>query len=58
MSSNDLLAGDELNQFRLVRFQVYNWGTFSNLHDIAISQEGHLFIGGSGEQGGAFPVRA
>ncbi len=48
MSSNDLLAGDELNQFRLVRFQVYNWGTFSNLHDIAISQEGHLFIGGSG----------
>ncbi|HIU84446.1 MAG TPA: ATP-binding protein [Candidatus Aphodousia gallistercoris] len=44
----DLFAGDPIDQFRLVRFQVYNWGTFSGLHDIPIAREGHLFIGGSG----------
>lgn len=45
---DDLFAGAEDNQFRMVRFQLFNWGTFSGLHDIAISPEGHLFIGGSG----------
>lgn len=45
---NDLFAGAQDNQFRMVRFQLFNWGTFSGLHDIAISPEGHLFIGGSG----------
>ena len=45
---NDLFAGAEDNQFRMIRFQLFNWGTFSGLHDIAISPEGHLFIGGSG----------
>ena len=45
---NDLFAGAADNQFRMVRFQLFNWGTFSGLHDIAISEKGHLFIGGSG----------
>ena len=35
-------------QFRAYRLQVYNWGTFSNLHDIPISERGSLFIGRSG----------
>ncbi len=47
-SSISLFAGEAAEQFRLVRFQLYNWGTFSGLHDIAISPEGQLFIGGSG----------
>lgn len=45
---DDLFAGAADNQFRMVRFQLFNWGTFSGLHDIAISEKGHLFIGGSG----------
>ena len=45
---SDLFAGAADNQFRMVRFQLFNWGTFSGLHDIAISEKGHLFIGGSG----------
>ena len=44
----DLFAGDCTEQFRMVRFQLFNWGTFSGLHDIPIAKEGHLFIGGSG----------
>lgn len=35
-------------QFRMTRLQVYNWGTFSNLHDVPISERGFLFVGGSG----------
>jgi uncharacterized protein YPO0396 len=35
-------------QFRMARLQVYNWGTFSGLHDIAISERGFLFVGRSG----------
>ncbi|MCL2479909.1 MAG: AAA family ATPase, partial [Treponema sp.] len=35
-------------QFRIHRLQVYNWGTFSNLHDIPISEQGFMFIGRSG----------
>lgn len=35
-------------QFRMKRLQVYNWGTFSGLHDVAISERGFLFIGRSG----------
>lgn len=35
-------------QFRMVRLQVLNWGTFQNLHDIAISVKGFLFTGNSG----------
>ena len=46
--TDSLFQGDAIEQFRMRRFQVFNWGTFSGLHDIAISSEGHLFIGGSG----------
>lgn len=35
-------------QFRLCRFQVYNWGTFSGLHTIPIAEQGFLFVGRSG----------
>lgn len=35
-------------QFRMVRLQVYNWGTFSGLHDIPIAERGFLFVGRSG----------
>ena len=35
-------------QFRMTRLQVYNWGTFSELHDIPISERGFLFVGRSG----------
>lgn len=40
-------AGDH-EQFRLDRFQVFNWGTFSDLVDIAITEKGFLFVGPSG----------
>ncbi|OSI14727.1 ATP-binding protein [Neisseria dentiae] len=35
-------------QFRMAHLQVYNWGTFSGLHDIPISERGFLFVGRSG----------
>lgn len=35
-------------QFRMTRLQVYNWGTFSGLHDVPISARGFLFVGRSG----------
>lgn len=35
-------------QFRMTRLQVFNWGTFSGLHDIPISERGFLFVGRSG----------
>ena len=35
-------------QFRMSRLQIYNWGTFSNMHDIPISEQGFLFVGRSG----------
>src|SRR5580698_4023910 len=35
-------------QFRIHRLQVFNWGTFSALHDIPISERGFLFVGRSG----------
>ena len=35
-------------QFRISRLQVYNWGTFSGLHDIPVSKRGFLFVGRSG----------
>lgn len=42
----DMLLARE--QFRMSRLQVYNWGTFSELHDIPISERGFLFVGRSG----------
>src|SRR5688572_6741377 len=35
-------------QFRLVRIQTFNWGTFSGLHDFTIPERGYLFVGPSG----------
>jgi uncharacterized protein YPO0396 len=35
-------------QFRMSRLQVFNWGTFSGLHDIPIAERGFLFVGRSG----------
>lgn len=35
-------------QFRMDRLQVFNWGTFSGLHDIPVSERGFLFVGPSG----------
>ena len=35
-------------QWRIKRLQVFNWGTFSNIHDIPISTTGFLFVGASG----------
>jgi uncharacterized protein YPO0396 len=38
----------ETDQFRMRRLQVFNWGTFSALHDIPIAERGFLFVGPSG----------
>ncbi|HWJ93835.1 MAG TPA: ATP-binding protein, partial [Telluria sp.] len=35
-------------QFRMHRLQVFNWGTFSDLHDVPISERGFLIVGRSG----------
>jgi len=35
-------------QFRMHRLQVYNWGTFSGLHEVPISERGFLIVGRSG----------
>ncbi len=35
-------------QFRMTRLQVFNWGTFSDLHDVPISEKGFLIVGRSG----------
>ena len=35
-------------QFRMARLQVFNWGTFSGVHDIPIQEQGFLFVGRSG----------
>ncbi|MDN4053508.1 ATP-binding protein [Massilia sp. YIM B02763] len=40
------LSADE--QFRMTRLQVFNWGTFSDLHDIPVSKRGFLIVGRSG----------
>lgn len=45
IQQQNLFAPD---QFRISRLQVFNWGTFSNLHDIPISERGFLFVGRSG----------
>jgi uncharacterized protein YPO0396 len=48
---NDALAPHALaarEQFRMHRLQVYNWGTFSELHEVPISERGFLIVGRSG----------
>jgi uncharacterized protein YPO0396 len=39
---------DSLAQFRITKLQVYNWGTFSDVHDIPVARRGFLFVGRSG----------
>lgn len=41
-------AATSAEQFRVCRLQIYNWGTFSDLHDIPIAERGFLFVGRSG----------
>lgn len=36
------------DQFRLVKMQLFNWGTFSKVQDFTISPKGWLFAGPSG----------
>ena len=38
----------KMESFQLVRMQVFNWGTYSGLHDIEVHAKGHLIIGRSG----------
>jgi uncharacterized protein YPO0396 len=35
-------------QFRLLRIQAYNWGTFDGLVDVNVAPAGYLFVGPSG----------
>ena len=46
----DLLAADSerREQMRLSRLTLFNWGTFSGLHEIPIAPQGFLFVGRSG----------
>lgn len=41
-------AAEERLQFRLERMQLFNWGTFADLHSIPVSRAGHLVLGPSG----------
>ncbi|MFP2963272.1 ATP-binding protein [Myxococcus sp. 1LA] len=43
-----LLPDGRDEQFRLVRLQTLNWGTFRDLCDIPIPETGYLFVGPSG----------
>lgn len=38
----------QTEQYFLRRLQLANWGTFSGIHTIEVSEKGHLFVGGSG----------
>src|SRR5215470_10129936 len=38
----------ENEQYRMFRLQVFNWGTFSGIHNVPISQRGFLIVGRSG----------
>lgn len=35
-------------QYRMRRLDVFDWGTFSGVHEIPIAERGHLFLGRSG----------
>jgi uncharacterized protein YPO0396 len=41
-------AGGTEDQFRLLRLQTFNWGTFDGLIDVAVARTGYLFVGPSG----------
>ncbi len=50
MQQNEMFvsATRPAQQYRMRRLQVFNWGTFSGLHDIPIAEEGYLIVGRSG----------
>jgi len=48
MSSKQANMQFDNEQFRMSGLQVFNWGTFSGLHEVPISQKGFLFVGRSG----------
>lgn len=39
---------DAMNQFRLEKIQMFNWGTFGGVTDFKIPRNGYLFLGPSG----------
>lgn len=43
-----LYALSQQEQFRMTRLQVFNWGTFSGVHEVPISSRGFLIVGRSG----------
>ena len=45
---NEGLPEPRLQQFRMRRLQVHNWGTFNGLTEVPIAERGFLFVGRSG----------
>ncbi len=45
---NEGLPDPRLQQFRMRRLQVHNWGTFNGLTEVPIAERGFLFVGRSG----------
>lgn len=43
-----LYLQSQQEQFRMTRLQVFNWGTFSGIHEVPISTRGFLIVGRSG----------
>lgn len=50
MSPADALPASDaaVDQFKLIRIQTFNWGTFAGVFDYPISPRGYLFVGPSG----------
>ena len=48
MMDDQLFMSFPDEQFRAVRLQVLNWGTFQGAVDVPISEKGFLFVGASG----------
>lgn len=40
--------GTDTDQFKLVKIQTFNWGTFPGVFDFPIPERGYLFVGNSG----------
>ncbi|MGE6332529.1 ATP-binding protein, partial [Stenotrophomonas sp. NPDC077659] len=54
---NDGLPDPRLQQFRMRRLQVHNWGTFNGLTEVPIAERGFLFVGRSGLAPACRPFR-
>lgn len=39
---------EDINQFRLTKIQLFNWGTFQGVVDLAVPRSGYLLLGPSG----------